>query len=70
MTTSINIIWIYGYNISVGHKYAAVGVKIEGLVAFPWIIGFPELESENDVTIVEFCDVFVVLTKIPVETWN
>ena len=31
-------------------------------------MGLPELESENDVTIVAFCDVFVVLAKIPVET--
>ena len=43
-------------------------VAVEGLVAFPWIIGLPELESENDVAIVAFCAVFVVLTKIPVET--
>ena len=32
------------------------------------MIGFPELESENDVTVIAFCAVFVVLTKIPVET--
>ena len=31
-------------------------------------MGLPELESDNDVTIVAFCAVFVVLTKIPVET--
>ena len=32
------------------------------------MIGFPELESEIDVTIVAFCAVFVVLPEIQVET--
>ena len=67
MPTIIYIIWIYCYIVS-WIRYAAVGVKIEGLVAFPWIIGLPELVSENDVTIVAFGDVFVALTKMPGET--
>ena len=33
-------------------------------------MGLPELESENDVTIVAFCAVFVVLTKNPVENFK
>ena len=40
----------------------------DGIVLYPWILGLPELETENDVTIAAFCAVFVVLTKIPVET--
>ena len=56
--------------LSVGYKYTAIGVKFDGLVAFPCTIGLPEPESQNDVTIVVFCGVFVVFMIIPVDTCN
>ena len=56
--------------LSIGYRYADVGVKILGDVAFPWMFGFPELVSLNDVTIVVFCGVFVVFIIIHVLTCN